>query len=376
VTRPEDAATRAELLAARAEQLPALERRAWSPVAAGEVSLWAVVLTVAVAAPDLTEGVATVALLAVVGAVALWRLAARLRGWLRARAEVAGWRRADRSARARVLPAGAIPAGLRTPFDARDDADLAEVLGEAGATAAGRVYDLRMVSFGLALVPALVMWIIAVAMVFVGETTASRVVAAVVAVVLGVVVGRLYVGWQRELWHRQQALGSSGLEKDLWLARQSLLRGEELPAAAPAAPLAARLVLGAIALAILAFLVMRVLQASGPVLLVVLGVLVALAVPAAVGLVRRRALHVVPLLHDGDDVLSTPWHPVTVDRDETGLTVRSDRAGDLAVPASDVLGVVPVSPGYALAPATVAVVRREGEPVVLAGRGATDLLGH
>lgn len=374
MTTATDAGTRAELLASRAAALPQLERRAWSVVAALEVSGWSVVLVLASGLPDVVDGAAGPAVAALVGLVALWRLITRLRAWRSARAEIEAWRRADRSVDARSLPAGDVDPALRTPYDARDDADLDQVLAEAGATATGRVYDLRLLWFGLALVPAVVMWIVCVALAFVGESGPSRLVAGVAAVLLGVAVGWLLAGWQREAWHRQQALNSSGLEKDVWRARQALLRGEPLPGPGPVAPLAARIVLALVFLAIVGFVGVRVARASGPALLVVAVLLLALVVPAAVGLVRRRALHVVPLLHGGDDVLSSPWHPVTLERDEETLTIRSDRVGDVVVPSGDVLGVVPVSPGYAFAPETVAVVRRTGEPVVLAGRGAADLL--
>lgn len=232
------ATTRGELLAARAERLPALERRAWSVPAAAEVSLWAVALTLASGLPDLGGSAVDYSVVAVVGAVALWRLASRLRAWLAARGEIEAWRRADRSARARALPAGEIAPGLRTPYDARDDADLDEVVAEAGATATGRIYDMRMLWFGMALVPSLVMAILLVLMALPvsGQGPGSRVVAAGAALLVWTVMGWFYAGWQRELWRRQQALNSSGLEKDLWRARRSLLQGEEPPGPGPVAP--------------------------------------------------------------------------------------------------------------------------------------------
>jgi hypothetical protein len=133
--------TRGELLAARAEAVPQLERRLFSlrrlavqvllVLAAG---LAALVAGVALDSDDRSVGIVLAVLVSVPGAVAVVigaRRAVRTRELI---GQLLSWEDVERAGRS--LPAGDVRPDLRTPHDARDDADFEQV----AEIVAGRVY--------------------------------------------------------------------------------------------------------------------------------------------------------------------------------------------------------------------------------------------
>lgn len=367
-----EARSRGALLTRQAERVGALRRVGWAPGAAGAVSGWSLLALLAcfLADPDIATSPVFVLVAAALVAVVAWRLGLAVHRSRSRRRELARWRLVDRTPAARSLPAHDLVPDLRTPFDARDDADLAQV--GAGASVAGEasVRDLRMVWFGLALVPAVMVLILLVGLAATVPEAAPRVVAVVAAVVVGTALLDLYCGWQAELWRRQQAWTGHDLETRIWLVRQSLLAQE--PTVLPQPPRAAVRAALALSMVVLpALLLDRWREAA--VVVVVLAVAVLLA--ALPSLLRRGRTRLLPLLHGGTDLLSAPGRPaVEVAVAPDGIEVRHEHWPPVRVPRSDVLGVVRLWTGHAFEPTCVGVVRRDGPPLALTGPGAQDLL--
>lgn len=142
--------SRAELLAARAEAVPELERRLLSPWRLLGSSALALVTVVtagmagqALQRPDRNSSDLVIALVlvavAVVAVVPVARAARRNRALF---AELASWEAAER--RERDLPAGEVRPEHRMPVDARADADFDEVAAVVGARAYTRPWGGRL----------------------------------------------------------------------------------------------------------------------------------------------------------------------------------------------------------------------------------------
>lgn len=290
-------------------------------------------------------------------------------------AELRHWEGLDRTREARALPSGDVPEALTTPFDARDRPDLDRVYARQGGEALGRVYDTRALLWpGMrAVVPLVVGLVMVLSGAFSGDGTAAGAPSAVIGVVLMVAAGTVIWRSWVEGFRRQQG-ANRGYERQLYAARAAAL-GRPSPGEPDAVPLAARLVVGLIGLALVVLLVVRVSMASTAAVLVAVAILVVAGLLTVPPLLRRRRLHIVPETSGGPTVLDAPGRTdVAVDLDDDHLVLR-DLSGDTApatIALEGVLAVVDVSLGYPFAPPAVGIVTAD-ENVVLAGSGCREL---
>jgi hypothetical protein len=375
--------TRAALLTERAERVTDLEHRrhGWRrdvvPAAMMGVATFVALGSVVALEDDPAHG--TVAVWCVVAAVVtvglLVVLLRRVRASRTIDAELRRWAQLDRTRDARALPAGDVPAGLMTAFDARDRDDLADIASGQGGQDLGRVYDTRALVWpGLR---AVVPFVVGVVLVLSGAFSGSGLVAGVPITVVGLVLlvaggTTIWTSWV-EAYRRQQGV-NGGYEHTLYAARAAAL-GRSAPSTPQAVPLAARVVVAVIGVALVVLLVVRVARASTAAVLVAAAVLAVAGLLATVPLVRRRRLHVVPQTSGGPTVLDAPGRPpVTVELDGERLVVR-DLSGAMApaeVPLGAVLAVVDVRLGYPFAPPAVGIVTAD-ENVVVAGSKVRSL---
>ncbi|MCD9197094.1 hypothetical protein [Aeromicrobium wangtongii] len=373
--------TRGELLTERAARLSELERERYGwrrDVKPGAAMLVAMALSmyVTLAREDdpstrttaIWWGITAVAVAALL--LVLWQRVRTSRAMDRERL---AWAGADRTRDARGLPPGEIPDELLTIFDARDRPDLEEVSSRVGLTTLGRIRDTRLLWPAFRAIPA---WCFSVVLLAAGLTSDDAgdglPLAVVGAIVLVATSTTVWMTWV-EAFRRQQDHNGTGYDRQLYAARAEALGGPTAVDPGPV-PLAARIAVGVLALAITAALVLRVATASALALLVVLAIFALAALLIAPPLLRRRALHVVPQTTDGGTVLDPPRRRVAVDLVDDAIVIRAV-AGDVApatIPVSDVLTVVDVRLGYPFAPPAVGIVT-EQENIVLAGSGVKDL---
>jgi hypothetical protein len=375
--------SRAALLTERAERVRELERRryGWSrDVLPGAAMLLAAFVALGAAVgleDDPSDGAVTAwwAVAAVVTVALLVIVARRVRASRAIDTELRHWAGLDRTRAARALPPGDIPEPLLTAFDARDRPDLDAVQARQGGQALGRVYDTRALLWPAmrAVVPLVVGLVLLLSGAFSDAGVAAGAPMTVVGAVLLVTAGAaIWTSWT-EAFHRQQG-ANRGYERRLYAARAEGL-GRPAPTEPDKVPLAARVVVGLIGLALVALLVVRIAMASTAAVLVAVAILVVAGLLTVPSLLRRRRLHVVPQTSGGPTVLDAPGRPaVAVELEGRRIVVRAV-SGDAApgsIELDEVIAVVDVALGYPFAPPAVGIVTAD-ENVVLAGSGIREL---
>jgi hypothetical protein len=371
--------TRAELLEEQHARLDQTEARLLSLGRAATVGGWALLVVLAVPlALTLREehagsgavGPAVGAALLAVATIGLLRhqqVSRRL--W----ADLRRWSEVDREPQWRQLPVGDVPTGLLGVHDARDDARLPEVAAARRRRAGERVYQGRI--FAVAALDGLLLP--AAVIPFGGLVMAEGDVAVVALAAASAAVGvvTVVVAWARLaqlMRRRQHELNRATLEERVYVERFRLLHGGGGVDEAAPVPLAGRLVALVAALLLLSLVGWRISTSSGLVLAVVGALVLLLGLVLVLAVLRQRRPHVVSLLAPGDGLLQRPDKPVTVTR-EGGDVVLAGAGETLRIPGHDVVGVVPVSLAFAMAPPAVLVVT-PGDPVVVAGRGVDAAL--
>lgn len=371
--------TRADLLREQRERVGSVEAEAVSLRRtagwAGWVVLVVLALPVGLSLQD--EAGAGVVGPVVTGVLVVAATAGLLRHHVRSRrllAELRTWAVADRALRWRGLPPGDIDPDLLTAHDARDDARLPEVAGDARRRAHGRIYQGRV--FAIAAVLGLVSPLALIPLAGFGAADGDPVVIGLSVLSSAAGLGAVASAWTT-LWQvmreRQRELNRASLEEEVYLTRFRVLHGGDVPHEPDPVPLAARIVAPSAVLALLGVLGWRIAAAS-TLALAASGAIVALVVLVLVlAVLRQRRPHVVSLLAPGAGLLERPDKPVTVGR-EGGDVVLHGADETVRLAGTEVVAVEPVHLAFAMAPPAVLVVT-SGDPVVVAGRGVHALLG-
>ncbi|RLV55868.1 hypothetical protein D9V41_08135 [Aeromicrobium phragmitis] len=348
----------------RQAELDRVRRRrwAWTSLTADAAAVF-LGLIAAVSSGNPTAVATVLGVIAVV--VLAWRLLRWATIWRATGNDLGHWRDVHRAPGA-PAPDPNVPPDVATVDDVRHAPDFesrAPVLLRRQYAAvlplrAGMMAVLSGVLLGIAL-----LGIVGIAR---AEGVVDRVVAGAIVVLSTALMGARIGVLCSESWQEQQRLNRLRTELDV-LARQS---GQ----ARPVAGLAAAAVV--LAVGVVALLVRRI-QDSGLVpLLIAVALIVVAAMVALPFVLRRRRLHVVALRPPGDSLVDAPDRYVEVELNGDVITLR-DHAG-LAAPfelrRDHVVETFPVSLHWPLAPPAIAMVLHDKSVIVLAGRKVHEAL--